>query len=86
MWQLYLDYILLCISSTDLKNSDMTSDVFERKLSRAKDALTLVQSASVRTLSGSLGTKWPYKRTMSAPANMFNRSVEKQGNAGFSVS
>ncbi|XP_071543773.1 protein unc-79 homolog isoform X4 [Panulirus ornatus] len=62
----------------DLKNSDMTSDVFERKLSRAKDALTLVQSASVRTLSGSLGTKWPYKRTMSAPANMFNRSVEKQ--------
>ncbi|XP_069937362.1 protein unc-79 homolog isoform X2 [Cherax quadricarinatus] len=62
----------------DLKNSDMTSDVFERKLSRAKDALTLVQSASVRTLSGSLGTKWPYKRTMSAPANMFNRTVEKQ--------
>lgn len=63
----------------DLKNSDMTSDVFERKLSKAKDALTLVQSASVRTLSGSLGTKWPYKRTMSAPANMLNRAVEKQG-------
>ncbi|XP_068237998.1 protein unc-79 homolog isoform X5 [Palaemon carinicauda] len=62
----------------DLKNSDMTSDVFERKLNRAKDALTLVQSASVRTLSGSLGTKWPYKRTMSAPANMLNRTVEKQ--------
>lgn len=57
----------------------MTSDVFERKLSRAKDALTLVQSPSVRTLSGSLGTKWPYKRTMSAPANMLNRAVEKQG-------
>lgn len=57
----------------------MTSDVFERKLSKAKDALTLVQSASVRTLSGSLGTKWPYKRTMSAPANMLNRAVEKQG-------
>ncbi|KAG0705547.1 Protein unc-79 [Chionoecetes opilio] len=63
----------------DLRNSDMTSDVFERKLSRAKDALTLVQSASVRTLSGSLGTKWPYKRTMSAPANMVNRAIEKQG-------
>ena len=57
----------------------MQSDVFERKLSRAKDALSLVQSASVRTLSGSLGTKWPYKRTMSAPANMLNRTVEKQG-------
>lgn len=57
----------------------MTSDVFERKLSRAKDALTLVQSASVRTLSGSLGTKWPYKRTMSAPANMLNKAIEKQG-------
>ncbi|XP_066975472.1 protein unc-79 homolog isoform X11 [Macrobrachium rosenbergii] len=66
----------------DLKNSDMTSDVFERKLSRAKDALTLVQSASVRTLSGSLGTKWPYKRTMSAPANMLNRTVEKQADGG----
>ncbi|KAK3873352.1 hypothetical protein Pcinc_021639 [Petrolisthes cinctipes] len=66
----------------DLKNSDMTSDVFERKLSRAKDALTLVQSASVRTLSASLGTKWPYKRTMSAPANMVNRAVEKQGDGG----
>lgn len=66
----------------DLRNSDMTSDVFERKLSRAKDALTLVQSASVRTLSGSLGTKWPYKRTMSAPANMLNRAVEKQGDGG----
>ncbi|XP_042883659.1 protein unc-79 homolog isoform X4 [Penaeus japonicus] len=66
----------------DLKNSDMTSDVFERKLSKAKDALTLVQSASVRTLSGSLGTKWPYKRTMSAPANMLNRAVEKQVDKG----
>ncbi|XP_047487267.1 protein unc-79 homolog [Penaeus chinensis] len=66
----------------DLKNSDMTSDVFERKLSKAKDALTLVQSASVRTLSGSLGTKWPYKRTMSAPANMLNRAVEKQADGG----
>ncbi|XP_050714372.1 protein unc-79 homolog isoform X4 [Eriocheir sinensis] len=62
----------------DLRNSDMTSDVFERKLSRAKDALTLVQSASVRTLSASLGTKWPYKRTMSAPANMLNKAIEKQ--------
>lgn len=71
------------ITNSDLKNSDMTSDVFERKLSRAKDALTLVQSASVRTLSASLGTKWPYKRTMSAPANMVNRAVEKQGRCVF---
>lgn len=63
----------------------MTSDVFERKLSRAKDALTLVQSASVRTLSGSLGTKWPYKRTMSAPANMLNKAMEKQGRASVPV-
>ena len=56
----------------------MTSDNFARKLSRAQDALSLVQSSSVKTLSSSLGTKWPYKRTMSAPANILTRS-DKQG-------
>ena len=56
----------------------MTSDNFARKLSRAQDALSLVQSSSVKTLSSSLGTKWPYKRTMSAPGNMLNKA-DKQG-------
>ena len=55
----------------------MTSDIFARKLSRAQDALSSAQNASAKTLSASLGTKWPYKRTMSAPANMLNRMDNK---------
>jgi len=35
------------------------------------------ESSSVRTLSASFGQKWPYKRTMSAPASTLTRNVPK---------
>ncbi|XP_022658130.1 protein unc-79 homolog isoform X4 [Varroa destructor] len=49
----------------DLKNSNKNSEVFQRKLTRAQEALSL--SRTNRSLTSSLATKYPYKRTMSAP-------------------
>lgn len=66
----------------DLRNTDLNSDVFLRKLHRAHEALSQSDgsgTSSVKTLSASFGTKWPYKRTMSAPASMVPRHDTKQG-------
>lgn len=66
----------------DLKNTDMNSEVFMKKLHRAHEALSQSDgsgTSSVKTLSASFGTKWPYKRTMSAPASMIPRQDTKQG-------
>ncbi|XP_020280656.1 protein unc-79 homolog isoform X3 [Pseudomyrmex gracilis] len=65
----------------DLKNTDMNSEVFLKKLHRAHEALSQSDgsgTSSVKTLSASFGTKWPYKRTMSAPASMVPRQDTKQ--------
>ncbi|XP_073986418.1 UNC-79 domain-containing protein isoform X3 [Rhodnius prolixus] len=62
----------------DLRNSDMNSEHFVRKLQRAQEALSQSDSSSVKTLSASFGPKWPYKRTMSAPASMVPRQDTKQ--------
>lgn len=60
---------------TDLKNSDITSDSFIKKVQRAHEAMAHTsESNSVRTLSASFGQKWPYKRTMSAPASTLSRN------------
>lgn len=64
----------------DLRNTDMNSDVFLRKLHRAHEALSQSDgsgTSSVKTLSASFGTKWPYKRTMSAPASIVSRHDNK---------
>lgn len=69
-------------SIADLKNTDMNSEVFTKKLRRAQEALSQSDgsgTSSVKTLSASFGTKWPYKRTMSAPASMIPRQDTKQG-------
>lgn len=66
----------------DLKNTDLNSEVFMKKLHRAQEALSQSDgsgTSSVKTLSASFGTKWPYKRTMSAPASMIRRQDTKQG-------
>jgi len=66
----------------DLKNTDLNSEVFMKKLHRAQEALSQSDgsgTSSVKTLSASFGTKWPYKRTMSAPASMIPRQDTKQG-------
>lgn len=60
----------------------MNSEVFLKKLHRAHEALSQSDgsgTSSVKTLSASFGTKWPYKRTMSAPASMVPRQDTKQG-------
>lgn len=69
-----------CIA--DLKNTDLNSEIFMKKLHRAHEALSQSDgsgTSSVKTLSASFGTKWPYKRTMSAPASMIPRQDTKQG-------
>ncbi|XP_015191031.1 PREDICTED: protein unc-79 homolog isoform X6 [Polistes dominula] len=65
----------------DLRNTDLNSEVFIKKLHRAHEALSQSDgsgTSSVKTLSASFGTKWPYKRTMSAPASMIPRQDTKQ--------
>lgn len=65
-----------------MKNTDLNSEVFLKKLHRAHEALSQSDgsgTSSVKTLSASFGTKWPYKRTMSAPASMLPRQDTKQG-------
>ncbi|XP_074099660.1 UNC-79 domain-containing protein isoform X1 [Cotesia typhae] len=65
----------------DLRNTDMTSEAFMKKLNRAQEALSQSDgsgTSSVKTLSASFGTKWPYKRTMSAPASIIPRQDTKQ--------
>ncbi|XP_046744184.1 protein unc-79 homolog isoform X3 [Diprion similis] len=65
----------------DLRNTDLNSEIFIRKLHRAHEALSLSDGSStslVKTLSASFGTKWPYKRTMSAPASTIPRQDTKQ--------
>uniref|UniRef100_A0AAR5PWG4 Protein unc-79 homolog n=1 Tax=Dendroctonus ponderosae TaxID=77166 RepID=A0AAR5PWG4_DENPD len=65
----------------DLKNTDVNSDIFIRKLHRAHDALSGLNegsiASSIKTLSASFGTKWPYKRTMSAPASIIRHQESK---------
>lgn len=77
---LYILYFLNWI--VDLRNTDLNSEVFIRKLHRAHEALSQSDgsgASSVKTLSASFGTKWPYKRTMSAPASIVTRHEVKQG-------
>ncbi|XP_037086283.1 protein unc-79 homolog [Pollicipes pollicipes] len=54
----------------DLKSDGGASEAYLRRLTRAHEALTSAAAGSGhrRTLNSSIGTKWPYKRTMSAPA------------------
>jgi len=53
----------------DVRNIDGNMDSFIKKLARVQEALSRVDSnLTAKTLYSSLGTKWPYKRTMSAPA------------------
>ncbi|XP_076235457.1 UNC-79 domain-containing protein [Calliopsis andreniformis] len=65
----------------DLRNTDLSSEMFMKKLQRAQEALSQSDGSgtnSIKTLSASFGTKWPYKRTMSAPASMIPRQDTKQ--------
>ncbi|XP_056646981.1 protein unc-79 homolog isoform X3 [Diorhabda sublineata] len=65
----------------DLRNSDANSETLQRKIQRAHDALSQCDgsaTSSIKTLSASFGTKWPYKRTMSAPASIITRHENKE--------
>lgn len=75
-------YIKLRNPLADLRNTDLNSEMFMKKLHRAQEALSQSgesETNSIKTLSASFGTKWPYKRTMSAPASMLPRQDTKQG-------
>ncbi|XP_058979221.1 protein unc-79 homolog isoform X6 [Musca domestica] len=64
----------------DLRNSENGSEALSSKILKAREALSQNDSATVgmaKTLSASFGTKWPYKRTMSAPASMIPRQDSK---------
>ncbi|KAJ8951437.1 hypothetical protein NQ318_006866 [Aromia moschata] len=62
-------------------NSDMNSEIFLRKVHRAHEALSQSDGSGLssgKNLSASFGTKWPYKRTMSAPASIVTRHRVKR--------
>lgn len=53
-----------------------------RKVHRAQEAISQSDgsgASSAKTLSASFGTKWPYKRTMSAPASIVVPRQEVKG-------
>ncbi|RWS30132.1 protein unc-79-like protein [Leptotrombidium deliense] len=68
--QLNLEKIGELSFTRDLKNSNVNSEVYQKKLSRAHEALTQMHIS--RSLSISFAEKLPYKRTMSAPATDTN--------------
>ncbi|XP_017847930.1 protein unc-79 homolog isoform X8 [Drosophila busckii] len=63
----------------DLRNSDNSSEALSAKILKAREALSQSDTTGsmAKTLSASFGTKWPYKRTMSAPASMAPRQDSK---------
>lgn len=79
--------IEICLRQ-DLRNSDTGSEILTTKITRAREALSQVSeqgatsqggAPSGKTLSASFGPKWPYKRTMSAPASIVPRQDSKMG-------
>jgi protein unc-79 len=66
----------------DLRNSENGSEILCTKISKAREALSQSDGSGqsmTKTLSASFGTKWPYKRTMSAPATIIPRQESKVG-------
>ncbi|CAL1284324.1 unnamed protein product [Larinioides sclopetarius] len=54
----------------DLKNTNVNSEMFQKKLKRAQEALA--QTSHSKSLTSSFGGKMPYKRTMSAPSPLIS--------------
>ncbi|KAL9895820.1 UNC-79 domain-containing protein isoform 4-T5 [Glossina fuscipes fuscipes] len=66
----------------DLRNSENGSEALSSKILKAREALSQSDTTTgsmAKTLSASFGTKWPYKRTLSAPASMVPRQDSKFG-------
>lgn len=65
----------------DLRNSENGSEILSTKINKAREALSQSDTTGSmsKTLSASFGTKWPYKRTMSAPATIIPRQESKIG-------
>ncbi|XP_055589112.1 protein unc-79 homolog isoform X2 [Uranotaenia lowii] len=63
----------------DLRNSENGSEILCTKINKAREALSQSDTSGSmsKTLSASFGTKWPYKRTMSAPATIIPRQESK---------
>ncbi|XP_058827136.1 protein unc-79 homolog isoform X1 [Topomyia yanbarensis] len=63
----------------DLRNSENGSETLSTKINKAREALSQSDTSGSmsKTLSASFGTKWPYKRTMSAPATIIPRQESK---------
>ncbi|GFT07465.1 protein unc-79 homolog [Nephila pilipes] len=55
----------------DLKNTNVNSEMFQKKLKRAHEALA--HTSKSKSLTSSFGGKMPYKRTMSAPSPLIFR-------------
>lgn len=66
----------------DLRNSDIGSEPLLSKINKAREALSQSDTTGsmAKTLSASFGQKWPYKRTLSAPASIIPRQDSKLGN------
>ncbi|OXA59651.1 Protein unc-79 [Folsomia candida] len=65
--------------SKDARHIDSSFDHFIKKLGRVQDSLSKGESNhGHKTLYSSIGTKWPYKRTMSAPAGFQKNEKDRQ--------
>ena len=61
--------------SSDLTSSDRQSEHFLKKLNRARFALA--RTDSIRSVSGSLLNKPPYRRATSIPIHLQGKSMSK---------
>jgi len=64
------------IQTRDLRNTNVNSETYQKKVTRAQEALSHTHAA--RSLSASFGQKLPYKRAMSAPSTgLLTKTTEK---------
>lgn len=67
---LNLEYFFNCL---DLHSSDRQSDSFLRKINRARFAMA--RTDSIRSVSGSLLMKVPYRRAASVPMHLLAKTL-----------
>ena len=73
--QINLERIGEITQTRDLRNTNINSETYQKKLTRAQEALSHTHAS--RSLSASLGLKLQYKRTMSAPTFGILPKLEK---------
>ncbi len=74
--QINLERIGEIIQTRDLRNTNVNSETYQKKLIRAQEALS--HTHATRSLSASFGLKSHYKRAMSAPSTVLLPKLDRE--------